>query len=102
MAEAAMAKWLLQRLRDASAEEDHDSIKQHLAEGYEVDTDILEEIREWKEGEIHVRFHPTGDHCVASIRVITTESEEDSYDYLTVELLKEGEDWKICFMGLEK
>lgn len=102
MAEAAMAKWLLQRLRDASAEEDHDSIKQHLAEGYEVDTDILEEIREWKEGEIHVRFHPTGDHCVASIQVITTESEEDSYDYLTVELLKEGEDWKICFMGLEK
>lgn len=101
-AEAAMADWLLRILRDASAGEGHESIEQYLAEDYEVDLDMLDAIREWKEGEIHVRFHPTDDYCTASIGVITTESEEDSRDYLTVELLKEGEDWKICFMGIEK
>lgn len=98
--EAEMAGWLLQRLEEAFA--DHGSIDQYLAEGYDVDTGILDVIREWDQGDIHVRSHPSDGHCVASILVKTTESEEDSNDYLTVELVKEGEDWKICFMGLEK
>lgn len=98
--EAEMAGWLLQRLEEAFA--DHGSIDQYLAEGYDVDTGILDVIREWDQGDIHVRSHPSDGHCVTAVLVKTTESEEDSNDYLTVELVKEGEDWKICFMGLEK
>ena len=95
-----MTRWLSSRLEAAFV--DHASIDPYLADGYDVDTDILDAIREWGQGETHVRFHPTDGHCVASVSVKTTESEEDSNDYLTVEMLKEGEDWKICFMGIEK
>lgn len=98
--EAEMARWLSTRLEAALA--DRDSIAPYLAEGYAVDTDILDVVREWDQGETHVRLHPSDGHCIASVPVKTTESEEDSNDYLTVELLKEGEDWKICFMGIEK
>ena len=98
--EAEMTRWLSSRLEAAFV--DHASIDPYLADGYDVDTDILDAIREWGQGETHVRFHPTDGHCVASVSVKTTESEEDSNDYLTVEMLKEGEDWKICFMGIEK
>lgn len=98
----ASSRRLLQRLIEASGEEDHSSINQYLAEGYEVDTECLDWIREWKQETIRVWSHPTGDRCALSIQVITIESEADSNDYLTVEMLKEGEDWKICFMGLEK
>ncbi len=100
--EDEIAEWLLQELMEAAGEEDHDSILPCIAEGYEVDAAELDRITEWKQEEINVRLHPTEERCVASMRVITKESEEDSNDYLTVELLKEGEDWKICFMGLEK
>lgn len=100
--EDEIAKWLLRKLMEAASEENHDSILPYIAEGYEVDAAELDWITEWKEEEINVRLHPTEDRCVASMRVIMKESEEDSNDYLTVELLKEGEDWKICFMGLEK
>ena len=98
----ASSRRLLQRLIEASGEEEHSSINQYLAEEYGVDTECLDGIREWKQETIRVRSHPTGDRCVLSIQVITMESEADSNDYLAVEMLKEGEDWKICFMGLEK
>lgn len=100
--ELKIGKWLLETLVAASQEEDHSSILPYIAEGYEVDMECIDAIREWKESEVSVRLHTTGDHAMASVPVITVESAEDSNDYLTVELIKEGEDWKICFMGIEK
>jgi len=100
--ELEIAEWLLQKLIKAAGEENHDSILPYIAEGYEVDAAELDRITEWRQKQIDVRLHPTGDRCVASIQVKTQESGEDSNDYLTVELVKEGDDWKICFMGMEK
>lgn len=100
--EMKIGRWLLDTLAGASPEEGHDSILSSIAEGYEVDTECLDVIREWKESEVSVQLNTDGDHAMVSIRVVTVESEEDSNDYLTVELVREGEDWKICFMGIEK
>lgn len=100
--EVRLMRWLIVRLVVASGEKGHDSILPYIAEGYEVDTECLDVIREWKQSEISVRQNPASGHSIVSIRVVTEESVEDSNDYLTVELIPDGEEWKICFMGIEK
>lgn len=80
---------------------DESAVSSRLSESCQWDAYVMGMLTEWRLEELSVRLHPEGDAAMASIPVRTTES-DDSQDYLTIELAKEREEWKITFIGLEK
>lgn len=72
-----------------------------LSDSCQWDPDILEMLTEWRLEELSVRLHPGGDGAEVQIPVRTVES-DDSLDYLAIGLEKEGGEWKITWIGLEK
>ena len=79
-----------------------ENVSEFLSESFTDDLDILKELTEWKTEELNLQMNPERDTAVASVPVKTTESEEDSLDYLTIELTKEEGVWKISSLGVEK
>lgn len=79
-----------------------ENVSEFLSESFTDDLDVLKELTEWRTGDLNLQMNPERDAAVASVPVKTTESEEDSVDYLTIELVKEKGEWKISFLGVEK
>ena len=88
---------------------DIDTIEQFLAEGFQDDVSVVGneissledveiiEVKGWKNV---VNKDNIGDECELSLEFKFPN--EDSYTYLTVDVIKEDSSWKITWYGLEK
>lgn len=84
--------------------DDTDSLKQYLADSYVGDAEgfpggesvTIENIK----GLTDAENTKTGESCIGSVEFKGKE-EDDYYQYLTVELVKEGSGWKVGYYGLE-
>ena len=81
--------WVRQLLADSYQEEV--TVRKSDKDAIEVQIKGLENINEWA----------TGDSCIASIQYLDS-PESDSYEYLSLELVKQDGEWKVSFYGVEK
>lgn len=107
--DALEIKSIVQALAAAYFSGDTDAVKAYLTEPYEWDIDVYEGISSDKgAGEVNITElkglnsiseKQVGDSCTVSVEF--SDTKYDTLAYLTVELIKQPDGWKVCFYGLE-